>query len=536
MQLLHWRHETHWYYKMKIHFPQQSKTVEIAEKTRLSTVIREHFGNALNMACGGRGTCGKCAVRLGDGRTVLACKTDIEPEMTVFLEASDAECQWEILNSVSTQILKKTGDEPVSDELSFAFDIGTTTLAGRLLEGKSVVASASRPNPQRCFGADVISRIEYGMSKPTKIRELQRVLLSAIREMMTEMLENRSFSDVKRVVFAGNTTMEETLLGLSLASLATSPFLPNEGLKTTFSAGDSIWNGEFSFLPSEAKVRIFPVIGGFVGGDITAGILATTCEIKNTDGASFLLDLGTNGEMVLETSTKRIACATAAGPCFEGAKISCGMCATAGAATYIENRDGDFFIETIRNAPIRGICGSALIDLVAETLRLGILTVDGRLLEPKELTSKTPSAWAKRVIKMADSTVGFQLAPGITVTQEDFRELQLAVGAIRTGIRLLFKRGDATASDIAHFRIAGGFGQGIRMRNARKIGLIPTGISEEKLEFIGNSSLSGAILATVSEQSWTLAQTISNTTQCMDLALDPSFSDVFMDSMFWEEF
>ncbi|MDO4629511.1 MAG: ASKHA domain-containing protein, partial [Planctomycetia bacterium] len=282
-------------------------------------------------------------------------------------------------------------------------------------------------------------------------------------------------------------------------------------------------------------------------------------DSENTDGASFLLDLGTNGEMVLETvngktgKTERIACATAAGPCFEGAKISCGMCAETGAVTCIENRDGAFFCVTVQNAPIRGICGSALIDLTAELLRLGILTVDGRLLEPEEVVEalsaeseqKIPSEWATRVVKVAvsvenstreDFSVGFQLAPGITVTQEDFRELQLAVGAIRTGIRILFRRGEVTVDDVAHFRIAGGFGRGIRMRNAQKIGLIPAEISEKKLEFVGNSSLSGAVLAAVSERFWTLARTVADTTRCLDLALDRDFSDVFMESMFWEEF
>lgn len=535
---------------MKIYFPQQSKTVEITEiteKTSLSTVIREHFGNVLNMPCGGRGTCGKCTVRLGDGRTVLACETAVEAEMTVFLDMPTVECRWEILNGILPKTLKKVENlenETVFDGFSFAFDVGTTTLAGCFLDGKSVVASASRPNPQRCFGADVISRIEYGTSEPAKIRELQRVLLQTIHEMMVEMLGNRHFSDVKQVVFAGNTTMEETLLGLSLESLATSPFLPSEELKMVFSAGDSIWNGAFSFLPSEAEVRIFPVIGGFVGGDITAGILAVGDEAENasgnTDGVSFLLDLGTNGEMVLETATEKIACATAAGPCFEGAKISCGMCAETGAVTCIENREGTFFYATVQDAPIRGICGSALIDLTAELLRLGILTADGRLLESDELTEDLPSAWAERVVKVAvsenDFTVGFQLASEIVVTQEDFRELQLAVGAIRTGIRLLLRRGGVTVGDVTHFRIAGGFGRGIRMKNAQTIGLIPAGISEEKLEFVGNSSLSGAVLVAVSERFWTLAQTISETTQCVDLALDPDFSDVFMESMFWEEF
>ncbi|MDO4629510.1 MAG: hypothetical protein Q4C70_10035, partial [Planctomycetia bacterium] len=263
------------------------------------------------MSCGGKGTCGKCVVRLGDGRTVLACetilndgaggddKTDAEQEMTVFLNLLDAESRWEILNGVLPGVLKKVeleeDSDAASDGLCFAFDIGTTTLAGCLLKGKSVIASTSRPNPQRCFGADVISRIEYGISgcsdlsgssersENKKIRELQHVLLQAIHEMMGEMLGRGglAFSDVKCVVFAGNTTMEETLLGLSLESLATSPFLPSEGLGTVFSAGDSVWNGEFSDLPSEAEVRIFPVIGGFVGGDITAGILAVADDLGN---------------------------------------------------------------------------------------------------------------------------------------------------------------------------------------------------------------------------------------------------------------
>lgn len=550
---------------MKIHFPNQKKTLDVPEKTRLSDVIRENFGPLLQMACGGGGSCGKCVVRLGDGRYVRACQTVCDSEMTVFVETPTLR-RSAILTSFPNSLIEGiAGEEPwekTESSFSIAFDLGTTTLAASIIHRETVLATVSRLNPQVQFGADVISRINYGNESLVKRKVLQTLLLRAVCAMAEELFANAaqesglliSYEQIDRLVFAGNTTMEETLLGLDLTSLASVPFEPSKELNTEYSAGDSVWNGGLDkFLP-ETKVLVFPVIGAFVGGDISSGILAihssfsTETAIDGIDrqfdsSYDFFLDLGTNGEMVLETPEGRLACATAAGPCFEGAKISFGMCAGTGAIISCENKNGRPSFETFENSRLEGICGSALIDLTAELLSLGLLTSDGRLLEPEEVSLDVPVDWRCRILKKkldsensAKETLCFQIAGKIHVTQEDFRELQLAVGAIRTGIRLLLAKAGISASRLRTFRIAGGFGKGLRVRNAQKIGLIPASISESAVHFLGNTSLAGTIWAAASGRAWERAALLAKETLCIDLAQEENFSDVFMDSMFWEEF
>lgn len=571
---------------MKIHFPNQSQTVETAENARLSDIIREHIGEVLPMPCGGGGTCGKCTIQLASGETVRACRTYVDRDMTVILPRIPIRHQLiqtrfspELLENADTwERLHPDADSQGSGGYSLAFDLGTTTLAAALIQEKTILATVSRPNPQAPYGADVISRIQYGTRHPAQLAELQSALLKAVLEMTHELFETTPalklkreeapssvaetekmlFASVRRLVFAGNTTIEQTLAGIDLSSLAAFPFTPSEDLKSLGFAGDPCWNGMFSCFRPETRIFLFPVMGAFVGGDITAGLLALRPEeteytetsektLEKTDAkrCEILLDLGTNGEIVLETPSGRIACATAAGPCFEGAKISCGMCAETGAVLHVEDRAGTPFFATLHDEPASGICGSALIDLTAELLRLGILTEDGRLLDQEEIPEEIPSAWRKRIRKTAIPAPGspvsdaemtvFHISGRICVTQQDFRELQLAVGAIRTGIRLLLAREGILPAQLSAFHIAGGFGKSLRIRNAQKIGLIPADIPPEKIHFLGNTSLAGAVIAARTPVLWTRAQTLARETQCIDLALEDGFSDAFMDSMFWRE-
>jgi len=533
---------------MKLHFPNQHRTVEAPENSRLSDVIRAHFSTLLVMPCGGGGSCGKCTVRLADGRSVRACQTLAEPEMRVFLDAPPERKSIPVLTTFSTDFLNDLApDAGRESAFSLAFDLGTTTLAAVLLEGKEIVARSFRPNPQRVFGADVISRIQYAAEAPNHPRVLQALLLKAVREMAAELVsggdsdvkfasnspKSTDFTKIQRLIFAGNTTMEETALGLDLQTLAAFPFHPAPELRTEYSAGDPVWNGGLDFLKPETEIRVFPVIGAFVGGDITSGLAVARTEKR----PAFLIDLGTNGEMVLETASGRIACATAAGPCFEGAGISCGMCAEPGAICRVWNEADQFRLETVHDAPIRGICGSGLVELTTELLNQGLLTSDGRLLEPDEIPAAAPNAreaWARRVT-YKNGELGFHLAGNFSVTQADLREMQLAVGAIRTGVKLLLKRGNVSPSDLASFRIAGGFGRNIRPTHARRLGLVPAELPLERVEFIGNSSLAGAIQAAISTDRWTEAEVLARETTCIDLSREEGFSDAFMDSMFWPE-
>lgn len=532
--------------QVRLHFPNQRQTVEAPENARLADVIRTHFPALCAMPCGGRGLCGKCTVRLGDGRTVLACQTQVEPEMRVFLDAAPERESVPVLTCFPSEFLEELLPDPgMESAFTAAFDLGTTTLAAVLVQGGKIVARTFRTNPQRAFGADVISRIQYAAEAPDHPSVLQKRLLNAVREMTMELITGgktsqtlcsgaekiTELSRIRRIVFSGNTTMEETTLGFDLQTLAAFPFRSAPELQTDYTAGDPIWNGGLNFLKPETEVRVFPVIGPFVGGDITAGLLVTNSPEK----PAFLIDLGTNGEMVLETPSGRIACATAAGPCFEGSEISCGMCAEPGAICSVRNENGQVRIETVWDAPIHGICGSGLVELTTQLLCQGLLTPDGRLLEPEEIPSAAPNAsqaWARR-IQYENGELGFRLAGSFRVTQADLRKIQLAVGAIRTGVQMLLKRHGVLLSEVVRFRIAGGFGRNIQPACAQRLGLVPAELPLDRVEFIGNSSLAGAVQAAVSTERWTLAKTLSRDTQCIDLSLEKDFSDTFMDSMFW---
>ncbi|MCR5162911.1 MAG: ASKHA domain-containing protein [Thermoguttaceae bacterium] len=533
--------------QVRIHFPNQRRTVEAPEDARLSDVIRTHFPTLSTMPCGGRGLCGKCTVQLGGGRSVLACQTQVEPEMRVLLTEPPVQKSLPILTCFPDEFLENLRPDPeMETAFSVAFDLGTTTLAAVLLKGKQILARTFRTNPQRAFGADVISRIQYAGGAPDHPRVLQSLLLKAVREMTVELISGGTKSrselgapseklagldQIKRLVFSGNTTMEETALGLDLQTLAAFPFRSAPELRTDYSAGDPVWNGGLNFLAPETSVRVFPVIGPFVGGDITAGLLVTSPPKK----PAFLIDLGTNGEMVLETDAGRIGCATAAGPCFEGAEISCGMCAEPGAICRVWSENGQFRVATVQDAPICGICGSGLVELTVQLLDQGLLTADGRLLEPEEIPAGAPNAhqsWASR-IQFENGELVFRLVGNFCVTQEDFRKIQLAAGAIRTGVTLLLRRSGIPPSELASFRVAGGFGRNIRPACAQRLGLVPAEIPLDRVEFIGNSSLAGAVQAAVSTERWAEAETLACGTQCVDLSQEEGFSDVFMDSMFW---
>jgi uncharacterized 2Fe-2S/4Fe-4S cluster protein (DUF4445 family) len=420
-----------------------------------------------------------------------------------------------------------------------AFDIGTSTIVGSLMNlcSGSEIAVTSAINPQVSYGDDVLSRIEHASSCPDCLDQLHTEVITSINKMLESMCRQKSIDREKiyEVVIAGNTTMEHLLCGIDPSTLGKVPFVPVHSKGMMFSAS------EFGIsVNHRGLVYLFPIIGGFVGGDITAGILITelTCE----KSPYLLVDVGTNGEIVIVKDEKVWAASTAAGPAFEGARISCGMRATHGAIEKVVF-DDDVRCSTIGNASPVGLCGSGLIDLAAELLKNGLLSTHGQLLSGDEVPAQVPDAIKRRVRKNEDGQVEFlvyEQARGhkdlkVTVTQKDIRELQLAVGAIRAGVEIMLRKTDTKIEDLENIFIAGGFGSFIRRTSAQRIGIIPNSIPHNKISFIGNSSLDGAQLSLLSTNARQRAEEITKIVNHIQLSLDMDFQAEFANAMIFPE-
>lgn len=420
-----------------------------------------------------------------------------------------------------------------------AFDVGTTTVVGVLLDlttGQEC-ATCSRVNPQTGFGDDVLSRILHATQNPSGLEELQQVILLEVNSMTEELARGAGapVEQIYEVAFSGNTTMLHLLTGIDLRALGQVPFTP------AFQHGLSLPAVDLGLrMHPRARVYVFPVVGGFVGGDTVAGMLAT--DLEHADGPTVLVDIGTNGEIVVSHNGRLLATSTAAGPAFEGARISDGMRAAAGAIEHVMIAE-EVEMDVIGGGPPVGLCGSALIDIVAELLRLGLLDAQGVLLGPDQVPDDVPAAVRARVTA-GDDGPAFVLAPAdttktgapIRLTQRDVREFQLATGAIRSGVKILLSRVGLGPSDVARVLIAGAFGNYIRRDNAQRIGLLPEDVPPERLVFVGNASLAGARLAVASRQARDRAERLTRKTEHVDLSLDPDFQTEFAMAMYFPGF
>ena len=430
-------------------------------------------------------------------------------------------------------------EDTSAENYAVAVDVGTTTLVAELLHVGSAdqTAVTSRLNPQTRFGDDVLSRILHVREHPDGLEELHDTIVNALNEMIGELTRQAGIGRkrIYQLTFSGNTTMQQLLCGIDPSSLGEVPFVPTTG------AGLLLRAAELGLhVHPRAVACILPVIGGFVGGDTVAGILAT--DLTGQKGPTLLVDVGTNGEIVLFADGKLSAASTAAGPAFEGARISQGMRCSTGAIEKVVV-DGQLRVNVIGNAPPVGLCGSALIDLAAELLRHGLLTSEGRLLTPEQLPEGVLPDLAERLIddggQFPKGQPGFLLTPAtetghgkpIVVTQCDFRELQLATGAIRAGITILLRRADLRASDLKSVLIAGGFGNFIRRSNAQRIGLMPCHVQRRRIRYQGNTALAGARLVTLSTEARDMAEQLARRTEHVDLSCDVDFQMAFADAM-----
>jgi len=437
--------------------------------------------------CGGKGLCGKCRV-LVEGEEVSACQTTVDRDMTVTLREMPS------AKILARSIPAETRADG-TDSYALAFDIGTTTVVAYLLDGRTggQLAQSSAMNPQQQYGADVISRIQEvldhgGSAVSSCIRE---TMVALCREVCQQA--GITPEEITASAIVGNTAMHHLLLNIDPTPLVTPPYMPAVSQAIELPGG----------------TRVLPNIAGFVGGD-TVGCLVST-RFDTREALTLLIDIGTNGEMVLGDKNRRIACSTAAGPAFEGAKISCGMRGAEGAVDHVWLEDGAIRFHVIGDIQPLGLCGSGILDLTAVLLELGTIQGSGRM--PCET---------------------FTLCENVVLTQKDVREVQLAKAAIRAGIELLAETMGVEVHNIQRVLLAGAFGNYMDPRSACRIGMIPA-VLAGRIEAIGNAAGEGAKLCALSREEFAYSQRLADATEFLELASLPQFQDRYVDALEFEE-
>jgi uncharacterized 2Fe-2S/4Fe-4S cluster protein (DUF4445 family) len=416
---------------------------------------------------------------------------------------------------------------------ALAVDIGTTTVAAGLINlntGK-LVAGKGRLNPQVKYGEDILSRIAAQSESESVRNEMSEVIIDACNELIKELAdeENIDPSHIYGAVIAGNTAMQMIFCGIPVKALGEIPFVPPFVREMKFTAS------EFNLkVNPNAEIIMMPLLGGFVGGDITAGIIASEMIEDKESEVILFVDVGTNGEIVLKKGEKLYASAAAAGPAFEGAGISNGMRAGKGAIEKVVIKDDKVRYNVIGNIEPKGICGTALIDIAAEMLRNNLLDETGRIKTADEYISEGGSVSLAEHLTVCDNEPAFRIPSEkestITIRQKDIRNLQLASGAIRATTNILMKKAGVEPEDINKLYIAGGFGNFIRQANAKRIGLIPD-LPDEKIFFIGNSSLLGAEIVMIKEAKLNDAVNAAELVEVIDVSLDIEFQMEFASAM-----
>ncbi len=437
------------------------------------------------------------------------------------------------------------GDEVVAIEpgdttgcrYGVAFDIGTTTLVGMLIDlgtGKQL-ATASRGNPQVIYGDDVISRITHAIEHEHGLRDLQERVVAAINEIVAELAQTAGVDRqcIYETTVVGNTTMNHILLHVNPQYIAQAPYVA--GMRRAVNVKARRLGIEIN---ENGNVYAMPNIAGFVGGDTVGVILAT--GLMDSDELRLAIDIGTNGEIAFGSRKRMVACSCAAGPAFEGARIQHGMRAAEGAIDKVVI-DDDVALSVIGNAKPRGLCGTGLIDAVAELLRAGIVDSMGRVLSGDELPDRLSDALRARVVD-GESGADFILVHAseaqngqpIKIVQRDIREVQLAKGAIAAGIAVLKGVLEVTDDDITEVLLAGAFGNFIRRNMAKRIGLLPD-VPLERIRFVGNAAGAGAKMALVGKQRRVEAERISRETHYIELGGRADFQQEFMMAMLFPE-
>ncbi|KUO50704.1 MAG: hypothetical protein APF76_15510 [Desulfitibacter sp. BRH_c19] len=590
-----------------------NRKIEVTEEKSLHSALTQ-AGIDIEGTCGGKGTCGKCKVRVLEGKKALAkdagkklskeekeagwrlaCLIPIEEDMTISIPAKAEEgdrkthlsgkdhyqvdTQFKKTNitmpkpsledqksdinriiaelgeddyEITLQVLEKApkmirdskfnvtvtsyGKKIIDIEkgdttkeiYGVAFDIGTTTVVGTLINlvTGEVTAANAAANAQRSYGADVIARITYVSENKNGLEVLKNKVVETMNNIINSLIDTAKINpeNIYSIVTVGNTVMQHLLIGSNPINIAMAPYTPvfQNSLKlNAYTMGIHV--------NKEAVLYTTPNVAGYVGADTVGVILAT--HIEESEDILLAVDIGTNGEIMLGNKDRIIACSAAAGPAFEGAQIKKGMRAADGAIEKVTITD-DVYIDVIGNKKPIGICGSGLVDAVAELIKVGIINLGGRLLPSDEVPNLT-KALKDRIVEGRNG-YDFVIYKGedsledVVLTQKDVRELQLAKGAIYAGIKILISELGIEVKDINRVLLAGAFGNYIQVESAKTIALLP---EELEVEQVGNAAGIGARMVLASDSEKARADYISDKIKYIELSSRKDFQDVFMTAL-----
>lgn len=484
-------------------FSNSGQTISVATGTTILQAAQQ-LGLDITAPCGGNGTCGKCRVKI-NGEKVLACQTEVHSDLVVELPQNH---KTEILTTGQSIDLPV---DPVHPGYLVAFDIGTTTVVCYLLspEGKEL-AVESMLNPQSPYGADVITRIQCALAGQMD------TLTNVIRSGMWSLIEkccavaNISPAEISVISVVGNPCMQQLFLGISPKNLAAVPFAPVLTEATAENAAH--------IFPEccNAVLLTIPDISGYVGADTMGCILAT--GMYESSETILMVDIGTNGEMVLIHNGRMTACSTAAGPALEGANILFGMRGAKGAIDHVWADDGALKFSVIGDCEPAGICGSGIIDAMAVLLNQKLLNKRGRIQSTEERDGQ-------RIVRLSEN---------IYLTQDDIRQIQMAKGAIAAGIHLMCAQLGITVADIQKVILAGAFGSYLNPESACRIELLPKELSG-KITAAGNLAGVGSKMLAMNRTQLALAQELLSRIEFIELADLPAFQKTFAKNMAFSE-
>jgi len=436
--------------------------------------------------------------------------------------------EWQVIATVADmgdawRLVRVDPANHLTPVVELAIDLGTTTVVAELIDAGTgkVLASRLAYNAQKEFGVDVTTRMMYA-EKPGGLSELRQVILTTLNEHVAALCTetNSQPDNIAAVVIAGNTIMFHLLLGLDPSSIRRDPYVP---ATTVFPILSALEVG-LDVNPG-ALLYLFPAASGYVGGDVTAGLLGT--HIPEEEPLSILIDIGTNGETVLGNNGFLLACSGSAGSAFEGCGLEWGMAAQPGAIDRVRYDDNLLIYHTVGDQPARGICGSGLIEALGAFLQSGLINRSGRVNLELPGAQNITGHPEIMLVPAADTAGGKE----ITLRQGDIENLIRDKAALYAGSRILLANTGMTFDDVERIYIAGNFGQSLEIEQAVRIGLLPD-IPRERIKFIGNSSLAGARTALLSRDAWRRAQEIASSITCLELTIEPRYFDEYTAALF----
>ena len=551
----------------EIVFQPDGKRESFPEKTTILEAARV-LGVDINSICGGTGACGKCIVQVISGKLPpskaveekyigatglkngfrLGCLLRIIDDMVIKVpkesrtgtqrlqtEGLDTFVELDtmvssVIDGISTAILYdgeiiRRLESRDARILGFAVDIGSTKLAGYLMDLSTgeMIAVSTAMNPQMPYGEDIISRIAVAIQSPENQDRLHRSLVEGVKHLLHDACfeAGKSPEDVYDIVLVGNTVMQHFVLGTDTYPLSRNPFMPED-------IGHRNLKPHVLNLSPNGRVYVPPLIAGFIGADCVAATLAT--GIHKNDELSFLMDIGTNTEIVVGKRDHMVACSCASGPAFEGAHIKHGMRAATGAieGVWVSPESREPRIKVIDDSMAVGICGSGLIDLLSEMLKTGIMDSSGRIID------RNSNPRIRKQDGVSEYVVAWRRDTGIdsdiVITQLDVRELQKGKAAIFSGSRMLMKKMGVSPRDFKNIYMAGAFGTYINRESALNIGMIPE-FSLQDIEQVGNAAGTGARMTLLSRKARREAQGIREKTDYIELATSKGYNKEYIDAL-----